>query len=227
MSAAGLHYFDEAFADWESCGLEEIPNYLKNGSRTLNFGRKPWTDGIARDLLHCDPELKFLVPTSHKSSVRNIGNAFITLGIPFYSTLICIKTDEYTNRILSYYYSERSLDYMMPKIMRLRKKGVTHYNPFNGHTAKSDAEKNRLKKKQENGIRIQTALLPESELVRALRIENGLGVNSIERYRNDAGTDSETQQSVCFNCGKPVTVRIAPNGHKRYKCPHCGCSVMA
>ena len=36
-----------------------------------------------------------------------------------------------------------------------------------------------------------------------------------------------TEKGICFQCGAEVTVRISKyNGHRRYKCETCGCSMI-
>ena len=90
------------------------------------------------------------------------NNVITVFGQKFFSSEICIRTDQYVRQVFSHYYSDKSFAYLMDDILRMRQMGVEYYNPFTKATSRSDKEKNR----KQNALIRQTvgnAVIPRYE----------------------------------------------------------------
>ena len=144
VTAEGFLYQGMAFQTTERIGEEE--------ARTLRIDpawpdNKMWQDGIMQDLLLLDKNL-YIESNGKPVPADSIlfNNAAIIFGIPFFITEICIRTSSYTDHVLRNYYSDASLDRLLPKIDDFRKDGVEYYNPFRD-TFSLDEKAKRKKEK--------------------------------------------------------------------------------
>lgn len=109
-------------------------------------GSKMWAAGIKKDLYKIDDNavVKFGgIEMTQSGIIAN--NVLVTFGREFFKTEICIRTDAYTDKVFSHYYSPNSLCYILDKVNTARSAGYEYYNPFTGDVSRSKAESNKKK----------------------------------------------------------------------------------
>ena len=133
--------FDDSI---EMIPLDLVTAQNKPEAYDLVSARKKWASGIEKDLKKIDPKVKVRIAGAEvKNDPLMVNNIIVTFGREFFRTEICIRTNLYTAMVFSNYYNERSLNYVLERVVRLKHARFEYYNPFLGDKSKTYAEKDR------------------------------------------------------------------------------------
>ena len=148
VSAENVIYQIERFSDdLVMLPLADAVNGNNPAALMFDTDDKKWAEGIEKDLRKIDNDIRIKLRGKNVANNPLIANnVLVTLGREFFRTEICIRTKGYVQNVFSNYYNDRSMEFVLDKIERLRCRGEEYYNPFTGETSRNVKQRDKKAK---------------------------------------------------------------------------------